>query len=36
MTPDSELLDEEFFEELEGKLSREVVFTIQSQCGEIS
>ena len=36
MTPDSELLDEEFFEELESKLPRRVVFTLQSQCGEIS
>jgi spermidine synthase len=36
MTPDSELLDEEFFEELESKLARDVIFTIQSQCGEIS
>lgn len=35
MTPDSELLDEEFFEALERKLPQKVVFSIKSQCGEI-
>ena len=35
MIPDNELLDEEFFEELEKKLPREIVIDIQSQCAEL-